>query len=89
MNDSPTFASRLTETLVSELTKALALPFHKARPDRQRLAFMYQLIRLIVSGQESFGDLVSAENTKDRAHLLATITKSAHHVLKIHISRSL
>lgn len=94
--------TRVLVTMVSGVIspKAMHHPitwFRKARPDRQRLAFMYQMIRQMVSGQESFGltprvtfgDLVSAENTTDRAHLLAAITKSAHHVLKIHMSRSL
>ena len=63
--------------------------FRKARPDRQRLAFMYQFIRQMIAGRETFGlaprvtfgDLVSAENTTDREHMLQTIVRSAHHVL--------
>jgi hypothetical protein len=71
--------------------------FRKARPDRQRLAFMYQFVRQMISGNEifgltprvTFGDLVCAENTKDRAHMLQTITQSAHLVLKTHMASTL
>lgn len=65
----------------------------KSRPDRQRLAFMYQMIRQMIAGKElfgltprvTFGDLISAENTTDREHILETITQSAHKVLKTHM----
>jgi hypothetical protein len=71
--------------------------FRKARPDRQRLAFMYQLIRQMVAGKElfgltprvTFGHLVRAENTIDREHMLQTITQSAHQVLKAHMTPTL
>jgi Acyltransferase len=67
----------------------------KARPDRQRLAFMYQMIRQMIAGKEifgltprvTFGELISAENTLDREHMLQTIIQSAYKVLKTHISR--
>ena len=68
--------------------------FRKARPDRQRLAFMYQFIRQTVTGKEgfgltprvTFGDLVSADAqcTAKREHMLRTITQSAHKILKTH-----
>ncbi|HUE97710.1 MAG TPA: hypothetical protein VMN99_00570, partial [Anaerolineales bacterium] len=65
----------------------------RARPDRQRLACMYQMIRQMVAGKElfgltprvAFGELLSAENTTDREHMLQTILRSAHHVLKTHM----
>ena len=68
--------------------------FRSARPDRQRLAFMYQMIRQMLAGREvfgltprvTFGDLVSRENTTDREHMLQTISQSAHHVLKTHMA---
>jgi hypothetical protein len=68
--------------------------FRKARPDRQRLAFMYQMIRQMLAGKElfgltprvTFGDLISAANTTDRAHMLESITQSAHRVLKTHMA---
>jgi Acyltransferase len=71
--------------------------FRKARPDRQRLAFMYQMIRQMITGKETFGlsprvtfgELVSAENTRDRAHMLQTITQAAHRVLAVHMAPTL
>lgn len=71
--------------------------FRKARPDRQRLAFMYQFIRQMIAGREifgltprvTFGELVSAENTKDRDHMLQTIAGSAYNVLKRHMAPTL
>ena len=71
--------------------------FRKARPDRQRLAFMYQMIRQMIAGREifgltprvTFGDLISAENTIDREHMLQVITQSAHAVLKTHLAPTL
>lgn len=65
----------------------------KARPDRQRLAFMYQFIRQMIAGREifgltprvTFGELIRVENTKDRAHMLQRITQSAQDVLKSHM----
>lgn len=71
--------------------------FRKARPDRQRLAFMYQFIRQMIAGKElfgliprvTFGDLLSTENTTDRAHMLETITQSAHRVLRTHLTPTL
>jgi hypothetical protein len=71
--------------------------FRKARPDRQRLAFMYQMIRQMIAGHETFGltprvtfgDLVSAETTADREHMLRTITQSAHRVLRAHMAPTL
>jgi hypothetical protein len=121
VTDNTTLTRRLTENLVYEITKALALPqtqgirkiialltgkairqfteiaseldcvvekeglvtwFRKARPDRQRLAFMVQMIRQMIAGKElfgltprvTFGDLISAETTRDREHMLQTIT---------------
>jgi Acyltransferase len=69
----------------------------RARPDRQRLAFMYQMIRQMLAGREvfgltprvTFGDLISAANTTDREHMLQTITRSAHHALKTHVAPTL
>jgi hypothetical protein len=68
--------------------------FRQARPDRQRLAFMFQFIRQMVAGQEifgltprvTFGDLISAENTTDRNHMLQMITQSAYDVLEVHLA---
>ena len=68
--------------------------FRAARPDRQRLAFMYQMIRQILSGKEvfgltprvTFGELININNTTDREHMLQTINKSAYRVLKTHMA---
>lgn len=70
--------------------------FRKTRPDRQRIAFMYQLIRQMITGKElfgltpriTFGDLICAENTRDREHMLQSITQSAHDVLKSHLAEA-
>jgi hypothetical protein len=69
--------------------------FRRARPDRQRLAFMYQMIRQMIAGREifgltpriTFGELISAETTINRNHMLQTITQSAYNVLKIHLTQ--
>jgi hypothetical protein len=71
--------------------------FRKARAGRQRLAFIYQMIRQMIAGKElfgltprvTFGDLISTDNTIDHEHMLQTITQSAHKVLKIHIASPL
>ncbi len=90
--------TRVLVTMVSGVIPKQAMHhpitwFRKARPDRQRLAFMYQMIRQMIAGKEifgltprvTFGDLISADNTTDRAHMLRTITQSAHSVLKAHM----
>ena len=67
--------------------------FRKARPDRQRLAFIYQFLRQMAAGKETFGltprvtfgDLISAQNTTGRADMLQTITQSAKKVLEVHM----
>lgn len=82
-------------TIVSGVISKIAMRnpitwFRKARPDRQRLAFMYQFIRQMIAGREifgltpcvRFGDLVSVENVPDRAHMLETITWSARPLLR-------
>ncbi len=86
-------------TMVSGVisTRAMHHPitwFRRTRVDRQRLAFMYQLIRQMIAGRElfgltprvTFGDLISAENTTDRAHMLESITHSAYRVLAAHMA---
>jgi hypothetical protein len=86
-------------TIVSVIRNVMRHPitwFRKARPDRQRLAFMYQFIQQIIAGKEifgltprvTFGDLISADakHTNDRQHLLQTITQSAYDVLKRHMA---
>ncbi|HEX5809101.1 MAG TPA: 1-acyl-sn-glycerol-3-phosphate acyltransferase [Anaerolineales bacterium] len=66
--------------------------FRRARPDRQRLAFIYQFIRQMTAGRElfgltpcvTFGDLVRVEGSTSREHMLQTITDSAHKGLEAH-----
>ena len=64
------------------------------RPDRQRLAFMYQMIRQILSGKElfgltphvTFGELISRNCTDNPDPMLQTIVASAHRVLRTHMT---
>jgi hypothetical protein len=68
--------------------------FRTVRADRQRLAFMYQMLRQVLSGRElfgltprvTFGELISINNTPDHEDMLETINKSAHRVLKSHMA---
>lgn len=67
--------------------------FRRARPDRQRLAFLYQLARQMLSGREifgltpqiTFGELISGENHE---HMLAEIERAARRVLNQHMTRT-
>ncbi|HET9587917.1 MAG TPA: 1-acyl-sn-glycerol-3-phosphate acyltransferase [Anaerolineales bacterium] len=94
--------TRVLVTMVSGVIAKSAMRhpitwFRKARPDRQRLAFMYQMVRQILSGKETFGlnphvtfgDLISRECVNDTDHMLQTIVASAHRVLKTHMSPTL
>ena len=67
--------------------------FRTARPDRQRLAFMYQMIRQIVSGKELFGltpRVTFGEVLSSLHHdcLLAEIEGAARRTLRQHLSWS-
>ena len=63
--------------------------FRTARPDRQRLAFMYQFIRQMLSGWEvfgltprvTFGELLAGAN---REHVLAEVAAAATRTLQTH-----
>lgn len=65
--------------------------FRKARPDRQRLAFMYQLARQILSGKEifgltprvTFGEIITGHN---HDHVLAEIEHAARRTLNQHLA---
>jgi len=65
--------------------------FRRDRPDRQRLAFFYQLARQMLSGKElfgltprvTFGEIVSGENHE---HMLAEIEQAARRILHQHRS---
>lgn len=71
--------------------------FRKTRPDRQRLAFMYQMIRQMLAGKEifgltprvTFGDLISTRNAMNREPILRAITQAAYRVLKAHMESTL
>jgi hypothetical protein len=65
--------------------------FRKTRPDRQRLAFMYQMIRQVLSGQEifglkpqvTFGNVISG---KTHQHILDEISDAAQQTLQKHLA---
>jgi hypothetical protein len=64
--------------------------FRRARPDRQRLAFLYQLARQMLSGKElfglaprvTFGEVVAG---KSHEHMLAEIEQAACRTLNRHM----
>jgi hypothetical protein len=65
--------------------------FRKARPDRQRLAFLYQLARQMLSGKElfgltprvTFGEIITGRNHE---HMLAEIEQAARRTLHQHMN---
>jgi Acyltransferase len=65
--------------------------FRRSRPDRQRLAFMYQLARQMLSGREifgltpriTFGEIIAGENHE---HRLAEIEQAACRTLYQHMT---
>ena len=65
--------------------------FRKARPDRQRLAFLYQLARQMLSGRElfglsprvTFGELISGSK---HDHIPAEIEQAAQRTLNQHMA---
>jgi hypothetical protein len=65
--------------------------FRKARPDRQRLAFLYQLARQMLSGKElfglsprvTFGEIIAGTNHE---HMLAEIEQAARRTLSQHLT---
>jgi hypothetical protein len=67
--------------------------FRKARPDRQRLAFLYQLARQMLSGRElfgltprvTFGEVITG---RSHEHMLAEIEKAACRTLNKHMTWS-
>lgn len=64
--------------------------FRKARPDRQRLAFMYQFARQMISGSEvfgltprvTFGKLIGARDGMVTARILQEVTRAAREILR-------
>ena len=65
--------------------------FRKARPDRQRLAFLYQFVRQILSGRQvfdltprvTFGEILAGKNHE---HTLTEIERAARRTLDRHMS---
>lgn len=65
--------------------------FRRHRPDRQRLAFLYQLARQFLTGRETFGltprvtfgEIVGGEN---HTHTLAEIEHAARRTLQTHMN---
>lgn len=65
--------------------------FRRARPDRQRLAFLYQLTRQILSGRQlfnltprvTFGEILTGSNHE---HLLAEVEQAARRTLRRHMT---
>jgi hypothetical protein len=65
--------------------------FRTARPDRQRIAFMYQLARQMLSGKEifsltpriTFGEIIGGRNHE---HMLAEIEQAARRTLYHHMT---
>lgn len=65
--------------------------FRKARPDKQRLAFMYQMVRQVLSGKEifgliprvTFGEMITG---KSHTHVLEQVTGAAQHTLEQHLT---
>jgi len=68
--------------------------FRRRRPDRQRLAFMFQMLRQILSGEQlyglmprvSFGELIGLSDACDPKQVLSTITDSARRLLRSHMA---
>jgi hypothetical protein len=65
--------------------------FRKARPDKQRLAFIYQLARQILSGRQifdltprvTFGEILCGDHHE---HVLAEIEQAACRTLEEHMA---
>ena len=88
--------TRILVTIVSGVIAPAAMRhpltwFRRERPDRQRLAFIYQITRQVLSGRElfglearvTFGELLSSGN---RQNVLAEIERSARRTLLQHLS---
>ncbi len=88
--------SQVLVTMVSGVISPFAMRhpvtwLRRARPDRQRVAFILQIFRQILSGEElygltprvTFGEVLSSS---DPQHLLAKIAQSARRTLEQHLS---
>jgi 1-acyl-sn-glycerol-3-phosphate acyltransferase len=88
-----------TQVLVTAVSGVISEPmmkhpitwFRKSRPDKQRLAFMLQIIRQVLSGKElfgltprvTFGEVLSSLNHQN---ILAEIEQSARRTMLKHLS---
>jgi hypothetical protein len=90
--------TRVLVTMVSGVIARAAMRhpitwFRKTRPDRQRLAFMFQIVRQILYGRElygltprvTFGELLSSAKHQ---YVLSEIEQSAQRVLAQHLSHT-
>ena len=88
--------TRVLVTIASGVISQMAMRspltwLRRARPDRQRLAFIYQMMRQTVSGRElfgltprvTFGEIVTGETN---AHVLAEVGAAARRTLEKHRS---
>jgi hypothetical protein len=88
--------TKVLATMVSGVIEQTAMRhpitwFRRARPDRQRLAYIYQIARQTVAGRElygltphvTFGELVSGMN---REHVLSEIENAARRTLSQHMT---
>ncbi|MGD8402479.1 MAG: hypothetical protein PVJ21_02385 [Anaerolineales bacterium] len=91
--------TRVLVTIVSGVIARAAFrhPFtwlRRQRPDRQRLAFMLQMMRQTLAGKElfglvprvSFGDLIGLSDADTPVQTLNTITTSAKRLLQSHLT---
>jgi len=90
--------TRILVTIVSGVIARAAYQhpftwFRKHRPDRQRLAFMLQMLRQTLSGEQiynlmpriSSGELIGLSETHDSKQVLSIITDSARRLLYSHM----
>jgi hypothetical protein len=88
--------ARILTTIVSGVIAEAAFQhpitwLRKKRPDKQRLAFMYQMIRQMSSGKEifglrakvTFGEIISG---RTHQHILDEVAAAAHRTLGQHLA---
>jgi hypothetical protein len=88
--------TRVLVTIASGVISQMAMRspltwLRRARPDRQRLAFIYQMMRQTLSGRElfgltprvTFGEIVTGETN---AHVLADVGAAARRTLQKHMA---
>ncbi len=90
--------TRILVTVVSGVVARASMShpitwLRQRRPDRQRLAFMLQMARQVLSGRErfglvphvSFGDLVGIPEAGSASDALLRVTRSARELLRSHL----